>query len=140
MRALKATLKAIPGAGIKLYAAAAWQEMNNIKNVSMERTPVMNGPLRASHVIIGPTFDQNSAEVSVGVGGPSAPYAVVVHEDLSVHHPGPHAPKRGQKGDRYCGGQSKFLESAFNDAAPGSSVRMAARVGAAQIAEAARRG
>src|SRR3990167_2541856 len=62
-------------------------------------TPVDTGALRSS----GHVQDQSSASVVrivLGFGGPSAGYAVYVHENLHAHHPV---------------GQAKFLETPFNE-------------------------
>jgi hypothetical protein len=49
----------------------------------------------------------------LGFGGPSAPYAVIVHENLNVRHQV---------------GQAKFLERPLNEAARGLAERIAAEV------------
>lgn len=64
---------------------------------SMKNTPIEYGALRGSHEVIGPESDGRDIEVQVTVGGPSADYAVYVHENLEAHHPV---------------GEAKFLEDA----------------------------
>jgi hypothetical protein len=56
--------------------------------------PVDTGALRASG-----TVRREEGDVLVGFGGPSAPYALYVHERTDLHHPE---------------GEAKFLENAFN--------------------------
>jgi hypothetical protein len=119
---LAATVRDMKFAKRHQMPRALYAELNAVKNVSTERTPVLSGALAGSHAITEIEENSNSFTGSVVVGGPSAPYAVVVHEDLSVKHPGPHRGKAGA--DRYCGGQAKFLESAFNDAVPGFAQRV----------------
>ena len=61
-----------------------------------KRTPVLTGVLRSSGHVVGPSKDGDTWKVSLVFGGPSASYAIYVHENLNAHHPV---------------GQSKFLES-----------------------------
>lgn len=59
--------------------------------------PYLTGALRASGYV--------DSEVGYYTVGFSAPYAAVVHEDLTVSHP-------IHENERYCGGRAKFLEMA----------------------------
>lgn len=79
---------------------------------SMRRTPVDMGPLRASTEVLGPFYD-NGIYCQIHVGGPSAPYAVYVHENLEAHHPI---------------GQAKFLESTIAESRPFMAARVAKRL------------
>jgi len=89
-----------------LYAVAL-----EIENVSKERTPVRYGILRASHE----TKIEMEPEIraTIEVGGPSAPYAWYVHEDMEAHHEV---------------GQAKFLESAMMEAGSDLPRRLAAHI------------
>lgn len=80
---------------------------------SMKRTPVLTGALRASHETSDFKFVGNTIEVSIKVGGASAPYAVPVHENLSAFHKV---------------GQAKFLESTIRESAPHMAERVARRL------------
>lgn len=60
------------------------------------RTPKATGALRASGLVIGPTAVGDAWEVHMVFGGPAAPYAWFVHENLRAHHPF---------------GQAKYVES-----------------------------
>lgn len=79
---------------------------------SQQRTPVDTGALRRSTRV---TVDGQGRETvgTIAVGGPAAPYAVYVHENLSAHHPI---------------GQAKFLESTITESAPFLAARIAKRV------------
>lgn len=94
-------------------ARALYAEAQEIRTVSMRRTPVDTGTLRASHMVSEPTIQGNTIEVRIGVGGPAAPYALYVHENLSARH---------------GVGQAKFLESAVLEAMPTLARRIAARI------------
>lgn len=94
-------------------ARALYEEAQEIRTRSMRLTPVDTGALRASHVVSGPERVGNVTEVVIGVGGPAAPYAVYVHENLDARHPV---------------GQAKFLQDAVLGALPGFARRIAARI------------
>lgn len=61
-----------------------------------KRTPADTGTLRTSGHVQGPDNRGMETEVRLVFGGPAAPYAAVVHENLTAHHPS---------------GQAKYLES-----------------------------
>jgi hypothetical protein len=86
------------------------KEHEEIMLLAKSRTPVDTGDLRDSgHVI--PTKISGDKVQSVGeFGGESAPYALIVHEDLTKHH-------------RI--GRAKFYESAMQEKSPdvGPAVR-----------------
>jgi hypothetical protein len=88
------------------------------------RTPVWNsdrrlprgrvsGALRASVRVIAPVRKGTSVFVLVAAGGPSAPYAIYVHEDLDAFHKV---------------GQAKYLESVILESRAFMAARVAKRV------------
>lgn len=93
----------------RALVAEAEIEMTEAK----KRTPVDTGALRASGHVGGPFRRGNTVEVKLGFGGPSAPYAIFVHERLDVFHKV---------------GQAKFLESVLLESAPFLPARVAERV------------
>lgn len=94
-------------------ARALYAEAQAIRITSMRRTPVDTGTLRASHIVTEPEISGNTVEVTIGVGGPAAPYALYVHENVTARH---------------VTGQAKFLESAVLEALPTLARRIAARI------------
>ena len=64
--------------------------------MAKKRTPVQFGVLRSSGHVVGPVRIGKDWQIRLVFGGPSAPYAKAVHENLSARH---HV------------GQAKFLES-----------------------------
>lgn len=80
---------------------------------SMRRTPVEFGPLRASHDVPEPKVDGRDISQQILVGGPSAPYALYVHENLEAFHKV---------------GQAKFLESTILESRPFMAQRVARRI------------
>lgn len=67
------------------------------------RTPVEFGNLRASEHVSEVEIDGNVMAVNLDAGGPSASYAIIVHEDLDNNHPV---------------GQAKFIESVVMEEGP----------------------
>lgn len=77
------------------------------------RTPVLTGALRGSGHVTGPTWRGRDVTVELKFGGPAAPYAVAVHENVEAFH---------------RNGQSKFLESVLFESAPHLAARVARRI------------
>lgn len=92
---------------------ALYQEALIEMKESMARTPVATGALRASHVTDPPAVTNGEVSVAIRVGGPSVPYAMIVHENLDAYHPV---------------GQAKFLESTLYESAPHMAERVADRL------------
>jgi hypothetical protein len=85
----------------------------NIELTEMRRrTPVEFGPLRASLTM---TVERRGTQVTVefGAGGPSAPYAIHVHERTELFH-------------RI--GEAKFIERPLKESAPHFNERIARRI------------
>ena len=106
--------------GVPLLAAAAlYQEALIEQKESMKRTPVDvttkrgGGSLRDSHETSAPYWKGKFLNVDIQVGGPSAPYAIVQHENMEFFHKV---------------GQAKFLESTINESAPYLLARIAKRI------------
>ena len=96
--------------GGRRFVAAARAEMEIELTEAKARTPVDTGALRASGHVDGP---DGGGRIRVVFGGPAAPYAVKVHEDLSAYH---------------AVGQAKFLESVLLESAPYLAQRIADRM------------
>lgn len=77
------------------------------------RTPVDKGPLRASVHQEGPTREGRTVTTRVVAGGPAAPYAIYVHEDLTAIHPV---------------GQAKYIESVILESRAYMGARVARRI------------
>lgn len=69
-----------------------------------DETPVLTGTLRNTLHVEGPQRDSRGVSIDIAAGGPSAPYAIKVHEDLNQQHP--------------RGGKAKYLEDPLNELAP----------------------
>lgn len=77
------------------------------------RTPVDTGTLRAGIHVVGPEVQGQTMMTAIVAGGPSSPYAIFVHEDLTKHHPT---------------GGPKFIESVLDEERGNILPRIAARV------------
>lgn len=77
------------------------------------RTPVDTGNLRGSEHVEGPTMSGRVLRAALVAGGPAAPYAVYVHENLDALHPV---------------GQAKYIESVLLESMPYMADRIARRV------------
>lgn len=95
-------------------ATALYQEAEIEMTEAKKRTPVDTGALRSSGFVEPPVASGDEISVRLGFGGPAAPYAIIVHEDLSALHPV---------------GQAKFLESTILESAPYMAARVAKRLG-----------
>lgn len=98
--------------GVKAVAAGIFALANEIMIDAKERAPVDTGAMRASGYVAPPEIGSTSIVLEEGFGGPSKEYVIRQHEDLSLHHPG--------------GGEAKFLERAFDAAAPTAGKKIAA--------------
>ena len=77
------------------------------------RTPVLTGVLRGSLHATGPRYSGRDIEVTIRAGGPAAPYAVAVHENLEAFH---------------RNGEAKFVERPLMESAPHLAARVARRI------------
>lgn len=102
-------LRALPNE----VSRALYEEAQIERTESMERTPVKTGALKGSHEVSRPTMGWEGWQVTISVGGPAAPYAIRVHEDLEAFHKV---------------GQAKFLESTILESAPFMPGRVAKRI------------
>lgn len=112
---VQARLRALAGRFPKEAGTALFQEAQIEKTESMQRTPVDTGALRASHVVSSPDISNGRIGVVISIGGPAAPYALYVHEDLEADH---------------SVGQAKFLESTLVESAPYMPQRISRRLAA----------
>ncbi len=92
---------------------ALYQETEIERTEVVKRTPVDHGDLRASERTLGPFFEGDRIYTQIVAGGPSAPYAIYVHEILTAFHKV---------------GQSKFLESVIMESRAFIAARVARRV------------
>lgn len=94
--------------GNALYAEMGIEETEVVK-----RTPKESGDLRKTIHRIGPRQEGNFISVLIVAGGPDAPYAFVVHEDLEAIHEV---------------GQAKYLESVIMESRSSIGTRVARRL------------
>jgi hypothetical protein len=80
---------------------------SDVEPLARENCPVDRGTMRDTHVTL-----RTKDGVEIGCGGPSAPYAIVQHEDLTLDH---------------TVGQAKWLENAANWCLPKLPEKVQAR-------------
>lgn len=102
----------------EVLGRALYQEALIEQKESMQRTPVEFGALKASHVTRPPEIRGNDISVAIEVGGPAAPYAIYVHENLDANHKV---------------GRAKFLESTIMESRPFLAARVAKRIDVARL-------
>lgn len=113
MKDLKRALKEAGPRATKSLSAGLFTEGERIMAKSKRLTPVDTGTLRSTGHVQKPVVEEGRIEVTLGFGGPAAPYAIYVHEMIENHHEV---------------GQAKFLEQPVNEAARGFTERLAAEV------------
>ncbi len=102
------------GAGaIQKGAEALYAEAELIMTESKRECPVDTGALRDTGHVEQPEISGDQVTVQMGYGGPAAPYAVYVHENLTAQHPV---------------GKAKYLEDPVNEAKPTLPTKMARRL------------
>lgn len=108
-------LQAASASGPPALVGALFQEAERIMTASkQDYVPVQTGALRASGFVDEPVLTATGGSVTLGFGGPAAPYAVIVHEDLTKRHPV---------------GQAKYLEVPLRAAIQGMAGVLKQRVG-----------
>lgn len=108
-------------------AAGLYQEGESIMASSKELyVPVDTGVLRASGYVEPPVMEGSGVTVNLGYGGPSAPYALAVHENPRAGHTGGVSPQ-GKKYKHWARvGEWKYLETPWKAAAAGMVGRLEA--------------
>lgn len=106
------SLKIWRSSWVHALAKALYQETELLSTEVKYRTPVDTGTLRASVHAEGPLITGNRIETRIVAGGPSAAYAIFVHEMVWLHHKV---------------GQAKFIESVLDENAFTLFGRVAAR-------------
>jgi len=111
--AMRAKLKRLADKFPNTVARGLYQETEvEVREVKM-RTPVDTGTLRGTIRQVGPFINGRMIYTMIAAGGPSAPYALYVHENLEAHHPV---------------GQAKYIESVILESRPYLAARVAKRI------------
>lgn len=112
-RKLAYAAKQKDGGIAKEIARALYQE-TNVELVEVKKqTPVDTAALINSEFVDGPHIKGRNIFCNIYAGGPAAPYAMHVHEDLDAHHPK---------------GKAKYIEDPINESAPYMPGRVAKRM------------
>lgn len=82
---LMAKIRALGKAGEQAGRKILYRKAEKIAGKAKDEVPVDTGALKSTiHVDLG---DGDEISAAVVCGGPAAPYAVYVHEDLTARHP-----------------------------------------------------
>lgn len=111
--AVMARLKKIRAFAPDEFQRAQVQETEIEVKACKRETPVLTGALRGSIKQGEVVRKGRSVITSVEAGGPAAPYARIVHEDLEAFH---------------ANGEAKFIERPLAESAPHMLDRIAARI------------
>lgn len=107
------TLKRIRQHAPDQFGMALRQEAEIEATECKRACPVEFGALRASIHAEGPTRDGRDMRASIVAGGPAAPYALIVHEDLEALH---------------TNGEAKYIERPLRASAPSMAARIIKRI------------
>lgn len=110
---MRAKIKRLAEKFPDVVALALRQETEVEATEVKKRTPVETGNLRASIHVVGPTREGRRIYTLIAAGGPAAPYALYVHENLEAFHPV---------------GQAKYIESVIMESRAYLGARVAKRI------------
>lgn len=120
--ALKKRLLALANGVAKEAGRALYEEGLVIMKESVRRCPLEFGPLRASATVHPPDVSGRDVSVTLSYGGPSARYALAVHERM------------GPTNWSEPGTGPKYLEGPVLEAKPKLLGRLAARIDLNKVA------
>jgi len=96
------------------YGPALFAEIDEVETPECRaRTPIDTGALVNTVRTVGPEYRGQFVFCGTVAGGPDAPYAPYVHENLEAHHPV---------------GQAKFIESVYRESSAYLPARVARRI------------
>jgi hypothetical protein len=125
---LLAKLQKLGPNAMKQAGAGLYQEAQVIEGVAAERCPKDDGILWQTIKTQKPEYTSDDVSVTIVAGtGPSAAYAIAVHEHLSEHSP-PSWKKAGKIHWRIPGTGPKFLENPVMEAKGNLLDRVARRI------------
>jgi len=109
-----AAVRAVGADVVREMGGALYREGLRIIAASRREVPVRDGILRSTwHVELPQVASSGETVVELGYGGPSAPYALRQHEELSYRH---------------TVGKAKYLEDPFRAHVPTMDARLAADI------------
>lgn len=102
-------------------------ETTEVKKRTPVGPPPIGGHLRASVHSVKPKWEGNRVYTKISAGGPAMPYAIAVHEHLSVHSPPSWMPPADVQWN-VPGTGPKFIESVILESRPYMGARVAKRI------------
>jgi len=122
-KAMRQKLERVAGdQGMRKQARAAASEVWGSKVPEMQaRTPIKTGKLRASeHMKVAVSSKKEDIRLTLIAGGPTAPYARFVHDNLTNNHP--------------RGGEAQFMLKTLLEAARTAAADIGAKIDLKQAA------
>jgi ribosome modulation factor len=107
---IRELIERYPDRAIRALSSGMYKEGEIIAGNAKDICPVDTGTLRDTTTVLLPKIEGDSVLQEIGSGGPAAPYAIYVHENMNAHHPV---------------GQAKYLEQPFREAQRGLVDRLA---------------
>ncbi len=129
----KAKLGRMGPAAFAAMVAGGYQAFEEIMTKSKEEyVPVDQGTLRSTGHVEPPSVSGMRAEITMGYGGPAAPYALAVHENPRAGKTGGLSPT-GKPYEHWARtGGWKYLETPLKESTGSIADKIKARVEAAQ--------
>lgn len=128
----KAKLQAMGPAAFAAMVQSAHRSLEEVMTTSKEEyVPVDQGTLRSTGHVEPPSVSGASAEITMGYGGPAAPYAIAAHENPRAGKTGGVSPT-GQLYEHWARtGGWKYLETPLKASTEKIAAKMKAAVEAA---------
>lgn len=130
----KAKLRAMGPAAFAAMVASAHRSFEEVMTISKEEyVPVDQGTLRSTGYVEPPAVAGTSATITMGFGGPAAPYALAVHENPRAGKTGGVSPS-GKPYEHWARtGGWKYLETPLKESTEKIAANIRADVEAAHV-------
>lgn len=127
-------LKAMGPAVFEAMVKSAYESFEGVMTTAKEEyVPVDSGTLRSTGTVLPPEVSSQSATITMGFGGPAAPYALAVHENPRAGKTGGISPSGKQYEHWARTGNWKYLETPLKAATGKIAAKMKADVDAAHM-------
>lgn len=129
-----AKLKTMGPAVFDAMVKSAYQSLEAVMATSKEEyVPVDSGTLRSTGTVLQPEVSGMSATITMGFGGPSAPYALAVHENPRAGKTGGISPSGKPYESWARTGGWKYLETPLKAATGAIAAKLKADVDTAHM-------
>ena len=127
-------LKAMSPAVFTAMVKSAYESFEGVMTTAKEEyVPVDSGALRSTGTVLPPEVSGQSAKITMGFGGPAAPYALSVHENPRAGKTGGISPSGKPYESWARTGGWKYLETPLKAATGEIAAKMKADIDAAHL-------